>query len=98
VTLIDACNVSAARRTDIAITLEDQGEHLSMSELPSINYMCANCGATATYQLVPNVAEETHHHASVAPSEIPSIDFRCSHCGARQTYMLVPDNARDQPE
>lgn len=69
-----------------------------MSELPSIDYMCAHCGSSSTYQLVPDVAGETHEHASVAPSEIPSIDFTCSHCGASQTYMLVPNSVRNPPE
>lgn len=98
VTLIDGLVTYRPLVEQTAITVEDQGEHLSMSELPSINYVCAHCGASATYQLVPNIAGETHQHASIAPSEIPSIDFRCSRCGASQTYKLVPDSVRDQPE
>ncbi len=83
------------------IAICDEGKVYSAGRVPPTPegiYMCAHCGATAIYQLVPNVAGETHQPASIAPSEIPSIDFRCSRCGARQTYMLVPDSVRDQPE
>jgi hypothetical protein len=99
VTLIDGSVTYRPLVEQTAIIVEDRGEHRSMSELPSINYRCAHCGATATYQLVPGSAPETHEeHPSIPPSEIPSIDFRCLRCGASQTYTLVPESVRDQPK
>jgi uncharacterized Zn finger protein len=62
-----------------------------MAELPSINYVCSHCGATATFQLVPGAA---HEPGPTAPSEIPSIDLRCLRCGTVQTYRLVPESVR----
>ena len=69
-----------------------------MSAIPSIDYRCARCGASSTYQLVPQAAGGTDPPVSVGPGETPSIDFRCSACGTSQTYKLVPDNVRNQPE
>ena len=68
-----------------------------MSERPSIDYMCAHCGASSTYQLVPDATRGTDQPVSIGPSVV-SIDFSCSRCGAIQTYMLVPDRMGDQPE
>lgn len=68
-----------------------------MSERPSIDYTCAHCGASSTYQLVPDAARGTHGPVSIGPS-VASIDFSCSRCGTIQTYMLVPDRMGDQPE
>jgi uncharacterized Zn finger protein len=57
---------------------------------PSIDYSCAHCGHSQTYQLVPEVAPAAGAHA--APREIPSIDLRCLRCGTSQTYKLVPES------
>jgi DNA-directed RNA polymerase subunit RPC12/RpoP len=63
-----------------------------MTDLPSINYVCSHCGATATFHLVPAAGHGLG--TTAAPREIPSIDFRCLRCGAVQTYMLVPENVQ----
>jgi hypothetical protein len=61
-----------------------------MSEIPSIDYSCARCGARHIYQLVAAEERPTEEQANGAPHRIPSLDFTCSRCGASQTYTLVP--------
>lgn len=97
VTLIDGAVTYRPLFEQKANTVQDRGEHLSMSERPSIDYMCAHCGASSTYQLVPDAARGTHEPVSIGPSVV-SIDFSCSRCGTIQTYMLVPDRLGDQAE
>jgi predicted RNA-binding Zn-ribbon protein involved in translation (DUF1610 family) len=66
-----------------------------MTRVPSIDFMCSNCGASQTYQLVPTSAPERSGTPVGPPREIASIDFMCSNCGASQTYQLVPAGADD---
>jgi DNA-directed RNA polymerase subunit RPC12/RpoP len=61
-----------------------------MSEVASIDYSCARCGARHTYQLVATEERPTEEQANAAPRDIPSLDFTCSRCGAVQTYTLAP--------
>lgn len=64
-----------------------------MSQIPSIDYTCARCGARSIYQLVPLEERPTEEQVRAIPHDIPSIDLRCSQCGASQTYKLVPGAA-----
>ena len=59
-----------------------------MSVTPSIDYMCPNCGAKATYKLVPMMEEELRPEGE--SPVLPSLDFTCARCGTRQIYMLSP--------
>ena len=59
-----------------------------MSVTPSIDYMCPNCGAKATYMLVP--MEEGEQPQAGESRALASLDFTCARCGTRQTYMLSP--------
>jgi DNA-directed RNA polymerase subunit RPC12/RpoP len=61
-----------------------------VTEIPSIDYSCARCGARHIYQLVPAEQRPTEDDVNAAPHQIPSLDFRCSRCGASQTYTLAP--------
>jgi hypothetical protein len=68
-----------------------------MSNTPSIDYSCPDCGATTIYELVPSV--HGHEHESRASTRpIPSLDFSCSRCGATHTYTLMPATARSNSE
>jgi DNA-directed RNA polymerase subunit RPC12/RpoP len=68
-----------------------------MSQAPSIDYKCTQCGARQIYELVPQEARPAEDEFEATPHEIPSIDFRCSRCGASQTYKLVPEGAARAP-
>ena len=61
-----------------------------MTDRPSIDFRCSQCGATRIYQLVPLEDRPTEEQAAAIPHETPSLDFRCSRCGASQTYTLMP--------
>jgi DNA-directed RNA polymerase subunit RPC12/RpoP len=61
-----------------------------MSEIPSIDYSCARCGARHIYQLVAAHERPTEEQANTAPHPTPSLDFTCSRCGTSHTYTLMP--------
>jgi len=65
-----------------------KGREPGMSVTPSIDYMCPNCGAKATYKLVPMMEEELRPEGE--SPVLPSLDFTCARCGTRQIYMLSP--------
>jgi predicted RNA-binding Zn-ribbon protein involved in translation (DUF1610 family) len=61
-----------------------------MTDTPSIEYICPDCGAMTIYMLVP--MEEIEPRAVGESREVPSLDFRCAKCGNSHTYMLSPAN------
>jgi 5-methylcytosine-specific restriction endonuclease McrA len=62
-----------------------------VAELPNLEYTCAKCGSSETFELVPaSPSERATVHISAETREPTELDFICSQCGARETFQLVP--------
>jgi ribosomal protein S27AE len=62
-----------------------------MRQIATLDWTCAHCGATETWQLVmvdhrdPAEGEEP----AVADHPLPTLDWSCAKCGSTETWQLV---------
>ena len=61
-----------------------------MTEVPTLDWTCSQCGASETWELVkPDSSKTPDVHVGGAAGQAPTLDWTCSQCGASATYQLV---------